>query len=102
MSDAPSPAWYVLGMSSEPDERTTSSAAAWAMWSVAAVLMYLLSPGIFVALVVRGGWEPSPALEKPFTIVFSPIALLTKWEPMADAYSSYLSWCAGQDIRRGP
>lgn len=88
--------------SREPDEKTASSASTWAIWSSVAILLYLLSPGVFLAAVIRGGWEPPPALEKPFTIIYSPIALLTKWKPVAHLYGSYLSWCAGQEVRLGP
>jgi hypothetical protein len=86
----------------EPDEKTASSAGTWAIWTFVAVLMYLLSPGLFLAVIIRGGWKPSPALEKPLTIIYSPIVLLAKWKPVADIYSSYLSWCADEEVRFGP
>ena len=86
-----------LCMSEKSVAGKTSSGATWVSWSVVVIVLYLLSPGFFVAVYCRWGWDPPlPTL----AIFYSPVELLKKWEPADDFYTWYMELCAGQHLPR--
>ena len=89
-------------MSEEHRAKTPSSGTTWAVVSVVALVVYLLSPGFFVVAHMRWGWDPPHALQKLTAVLYSPINLLAKWEPVANFYNWYFSLCAGQDVLTVP
>ena len=89
-------------MSEDPSAKKSSSAATWSMVIAAALLGYLLFPGVFFAFCTRGGWVPPPAFEKQFTILYSPLSVLEKWDAFGEFYAWYINSCAGREIYIAP
>lgn len=89
-------------MGEEPLQRNTSSTAIWSTVIGVTLVLYFLSPGFFIAAYRRWGWEPPPMLNTPLTVVYSPLALLAKWEPVGNFYNWYLTLCAGQHMSSAP
>jgi hypothetical protein len=64
----------------------------------ALLMVYLLSPGPFFFWQLRLKRQLPPWLEQSLVSVWMPIRYSLRSEPVFDAYTSYLSWCAGEPV----
>jgi len=78
-------------MASEEESKTESHAGRWALWIVAALVIYVLSPGpVMVAMVkMQGSKVMSPVLG----VVYAPLVLvLEKSPPLQRSMEFYMGW----------
>lgn len=69
----------------------------WATVGTVVLVAYLLSPGLF-ACAMRLHWEPPETVHKPLALLYLPLVIACKWDPVGDFYSAYLTLCAGESV----
>jgi hypothetical protein len=85
----------------EPTARS-SPAATWTVTVVALLIVYLLSPGPFFYWQIRLKRQLPLWLEDSLPPVYMPIRYSLRCKPVRDAYTYYLSWCAGEPVPLSP
>jgi hypothetical protein len=89
-------------MSEEVPAKTAATATTWTTVCIAGIVVYLLSPGFFVAADTRWNWEPNGALRSTVKAVYLPLEFAVKWKPIGDFYEWYLGLCNGRRKRTPP
>ncbi len=73
-----------------------SHATLWSVVVLVVLALYLLLPGAYMAVIVRGGWEPSRNVAEALESAFAPILWAAqRSELFDDLYSTYLGACTG-------